>query len=34
MEHLWARGLHDAIRATSGTPFLEGFLSREASQPQ
>jgi hypothetical protein len=34
MEHLWARGLHDAIRATSGTPFLEGFLGREASQPQ
>jgi hypothetical protein len=31
MEHLWARGLHDAIRATHGTPFLQGFVNREAA---
>src|SRR4051812_31133632 len=34
MEHLWARGLHEAIRATHGTPFLEGFLAREATPLQ
>jgi hypothetical protein len=34
MEHLWARGLRDAIRATHGTPFLDGFLTLEASPLQ
>lgn len=29
LEHVWARGLHDAIRATHGTPFLQGFLNAE-----
>lgn len=29
LEHLWARGLHDAIRATHGTPFLQGYLSAQ-----
>jgi hypothetical protein len=31
MEHLWARGLHEAIRDTHGTPFLQGFLMRQGS---
>src|SRR3954466_12759955 len=31
MEHLWARGLHEAIRATHGTPFLQAFVNREAA---
>jgi hypothetical protein len=33
IEHLWARELHEAIRATHGTPFLEGFVTR-APSPQ
>ena len=32
MEHLWARGLHDAIRDTHGTPFLHGFLTSVVSR--
>jgi hypothetical protein len=31
LEHLWARGLHDAIRATHGTPFLQGYLSAQTA---
>jgi hypothetical protein len=33
LEHLWARDLRDAIRATHGTPFLDGFVTR-APSPQ
>jgi hypothetical protein len=31
MEHLWARELHEAIRGIHGTPFLQGFLTRDAA---
>lgn len=31
MEHLWARTLHEALRDTHGTPFLQGFLMRQGS---
>jgi hypothetical protein len=31
MEHVWARGLHDAIRATHGTPFLQGYVAPQAA---
>jgi hypothetical protein len=29
-EHLWARGLKQAIAETDGVPFAEGFLTPEA----
>jgi hypothetical protein len=31
LEHTWARELHEAIRDTHGTPFLQGFLNRQGS---
>jgi hypothetical protein len=29
-EHVWARGLKDAIAGTGGVPFAEGFLTADA----
>jgi hypothetical protein len=29
-EHLWSRGLHEAIAAVGGEPFVDGFVTHEA----